>query len=274
MPITTVTSFEGDIQAGYAAPWPPADLTANWQDGTLGKAGKMIANINVRVPDESAYVARLATPAITEFAGVLDGAYVSKRQVPNAVSLAKRVAKLNAGYAKWRAGLDAMFATEGGVTAKRFKDTIISKTDNWAKNFAAFGMPFVGAKKLSTGKGPAIFIGMFLTNDRRALTIIPAGWTIGTPTDICLPGQENRYLALLTGLLTQMMQFAVVSNFDAAVLTIANDKLVQGFNALNDLTKANVFASPDAPPKSSCILSSGGGAGILHVKAVIRIGAP
>lgn len=273
MAVETVTTFEGDILAGYAAPWPPPDLTANWQDGMLGKTEKMIANFNHKIPDESAYVAEIATPAITEFVDVLDVDYVSKRQVPNAVSLAKRVAKLNAGYAKLRAGLDAMYATEGGVTAKKFKDTVIAKTENWAKNFAAFGMPFVGAKKLSTGKGPAIFIGMFLTNDRRALAIKPAGWTIGTPTNICLPGQQNRYLALLTGLLTQMMQFAVVTNFNEDVLDIANDKLVEGFNALNNVAVANAFASPDAPPNSSCILSGTPGTNLLHVKAIIRTGA-
>lgn len=272
MAVTLVTTFEGDILAGYAAPWPPTEFSTNWQEGLIGKAGKMIANINAKVPDATAFVAEVATPAITEFAGVLDATYVSKRQVPNAVSLAKRIAKLNASYAKWRAGLDSMFATEAGVDAKRFKDTIVAKTDNWAKNFAAFGMPFVGAKKLSTGRGPAVFIGMFLTNDFRALKIIPAGWTVGVPKNICLPGQENRYLALLTGLLTQMMQFVVVSNFDAGVLTIANDKLVQGFNSLRNPSVANIFATPEISPTSSMILSEGS-AGLLHVKCVIRIGA-
>ena len=70
------------------------------------------------------------------------------------------------------------------------------------------------------------------------------------------------------------MNFAAVTNFDSATLALANGRLVTAFNGLIDPARANDFATPDASPTSSIILSQGMGAGVLHVKCVVRLGTP
>lgn len=270
MPVTTVTSFSGDIQFMLGTTQVPPDIAASWATQLKASVSKINRNRTAIIPDGASFVSKIAVPSAAAFSGVLNPAYTNpKTQKTAAVSTAEQQAKLARAFDSWLAGINYMFGTQGGVEGKNFLDIVTAKADNWAANFGNYVYPAVGTN--TTVKGPAIFIPRFLTNYPNAKDILPAGWTAAGPRDIFTASMAPQIRAALTGLLTQSFQTAVVTGFDAAVLTAINAKLVVALNGYLNAGVANQFAVPDAPPTSSLIISQGA-QDIVHVACVVRTG--
>ena len=263
------TTFEGDILMGYSAPLCPAELTTNQNSGLIASVPKINRNRNMVIANGSDFLDKIAVPGISQYAGVLNPAGTSKRDVPFLSVEKVRATKLNAAYQKWLDGIDAMFGTVDGIEGKNFKTIVAAKIDNYAKNFSAFTFPLTGSK--NSGKGLSVWAPLHLLADYRSPGLVPAGFSVGVPYKICKAHMEASFRAGFAGVIIQACQLAIASGFDATTLTAVNAKLVIVMNSYNDLSLCNAFATPDADPTSSLVISKGAGADLVHLKSVIRL---
>jgi hypothetical protein len=272
MPVTTVTSFSGDIQMGPTAPIIDILYINKYIDRLKEAAPLIKARLDDVIPNDAAYQARLVTPAVERFANVLNPAYVSDSGRTSTVMNALREAKLAKGYNKWSAGIEAAFATEGGIAEKKFKEAVQTKSVGWTESMSAGVIPSTGTGK--RGKGPMVFIPRFLLDRYDWDKIIPAGWAHQDGFDIVKDGQKPQFIAAVSGLLVASIGAMWLVGSDTVAAAYINNQLKDTMNAFVDTTKANEFAAPDASPTSSLILSLATAPDVVHVACVIRTGTP
>jgi len=108
---------------GYVKPVSPQlmeDIIAEWEREAKGARARILDHLKTKIPDESAFKAKLVSPAIAKY-----GDYVNPEYPRSDYALLKFRTKLGRAYRAWDSGISSAFA-EGGafetnVTAKKGK---------------------------------------------------------------------------------------------------------------------------------------------------------
>jgi hypothetical protein len=213
------------------------------------------------------YNAAIATPSIVGYDAVVTIG-TTRKGLSDAVVKSVRAGKVQAAFDKWFNNVSKMGEEIGGVPAKRMKDILEAKKDNWKNAVAVYGFRATG----ETGaiKGPAVAISLLLSGDTRgALMTGPGDDLEGMPYNINQPGMAGMFRAALMGSIIQCFILGQLSDWDATVLDALNAKLVAAANAFRDPAKANAFSLAGTSPDSQ-ILVFGGPA--PYIEVVCRLG--
>src|SRR5512137_2944090 len=102
MPVTTETSFEGDILAGIGAPTISSETKTKWQTNLINAGPQILAKATAKMPDESGYLHNLVSPSVSKWAPIAtaldDADFVSKKGKTAPVIVATRTAKMQSSY--------------------------------------------------------------------------------------------------------------------------------------------------------------------------------
>jgi hypothetical protein len=209
----------------------------------------------------------IATPSIVGYDAVVTLS-TTKKGLSDAVVKGVRAGKVMAAYDKWYNNVLKMGEEIGGVPAKRLKDILEAKKDNWKNAVAVYGFRATG--ETAGTKGAAVAISLLLSGDTRGVLMTGPGDDLeGMPYNINVAGQAAMFRAALMGSIIQCFVLGSLADWDAVVLDELNAKLVAAANAFRDGAKANTFSLAGVSPNSQ-ILIFGGPA--PYIEVICRLG--
>jgi len=209
----------------------------------------------------------IATPSIVGFDAVVTFG-TTKRGLDDASVKAVRAGKVKASFDKWLNNVQRMGEEIGGVAAKRLRDILEAKKDNWRNAVAVYGMRATG--ETAGTKGPAVAMSLLLSGDPRGVQITgPGDDLVGMPYNINVAGMAPTFRAALMGNVIQCFTLGVIADWDTTVMDALNAKLVAAANAFRDGAKANAFTLAGTTPNSQ-ILIFGGPA--PYIEVICRLG--
>jgi len=213
------------------------------------------------------YNSVIATPSIVGWDAVVTIG-TTKKGLSDAVVKGVRAGKVMAAYDKWYNNVLKMGEEIGGVPAKRLRDILEAKKDNWKNAVAVYGFRATG--ETAGIKGVAVAISLLLSGDPRGpLITSPGDDLVGMPYDINKPGQAAMFRAALMGSIIQCFVLGSLADWDTVVMDELNAKLVAAANAFRNPAKVNQFTLAGTTPNSQ-ILIFGGAA--PYIEVICRVG--
>jgi hypothetical protein len=215
------------------------------------------------------YNSVIATPSIVGWDAVVTIG-TTKKGLSDAVVKGVRAGKVMASFDKWFNNVAKMGEEIGGVPAKRMKDILEAKKDNWKNAVAVYGFRATG--ETAGTKGVSVAISLLLSGDPRGPLITgPGDDLVGMPYDINVAGMSQMFRAALMGSIIQCFVLGSLADWDTVVLAELNNKLVFAANAFRDPAKVNSFTLAGVSPNSQ-ILIFGGPA--PYIEVICRLGSP
>jgi hypothetical protein len=226
------------------------DMPPKWSGGLVNNAPTINDRRKASVPDDGTFNTKVAIPSNAGFSPMIDASFVSKSEHNAAMIKQLHYDNLKKAFGKWNDALDYAFETVDGVVAKRFKDAVASKQDNWAIAVAQKTLRITGDKV--RGRGISPIAAYLLVGDPRAMSMLRPSdeWLNGTAYDIARTGERPALKAAVQMGLVQTGLAIISSDFDSAIITAQNAVLVTLLNGLKDTTKCDAFATPYNPTKS------------------------
>jgi len=266
MPVTTPASAKLFFPAVVD---PTAQTTDRHAVNTQAAAEAWFNNILHVAGTAEKYDAVISTPSIVGYDAVVTLG-TTKKGLSDAATKALMAGKSKVSFDKWLNNVMKMGEEIGGVVAKRLKDILEAKKENWANAVAVYGFRATG----ETGgtKGIAVATAMLLSGDPRGPGITsPGDDLVGMPYDINVAGQSAMFRAALMGSIIQCFTLGTITNWDTVLMDELNGKLVAAANAFRDPAKANQFSLAGVSPNSQ-ILIFGGPA--PYIEVICRLGSP
>ena len=213
-------------------PETPPEVIERWKTGLKAQAERIAANRNKRIGDASAFIARLAGPAIKGWKGVLNPAYVSRKGMKTSEINASFGANLSDAFKKYKGHLDYLFETVDGVPAKRFKDLVDRAAEDYGIGIATRLLPFTGCR--ASFLGLSAIASLWLTAHPTTEGYLRGGDSVleGGPYIVCPATKQSGLKAMLNQRLIQAGATIVKSGQDAATIAAQNQltaEQVQGF---------------------------------------------
>jgi hypothetical protein len=206
-------------------------MVDQWVDGLKSNAQRIYEKINARIPNSHRFENRIADPASIAFRPVLNPAFISKHGLAQGDLVTKQAANIKRSYDKYRRSVDYAFATVDGIPAKRFKDRIDAKREDFADGVADRTLPLTGVKIESAG--PVVIAGLWLVNDSKVSDMLRAGDRVveGGPYLITTLERRPDLKAILTQRLTRGGANILRADLTTSVISAVNagtNGLVQG----------------------------------------------
>lgn len=210
----------------------PERMVEKWALGLITYAEIINQNRKDRLPDETKFQERLATPSSEAYQGFVNPGFISKSDKVAGEITTDQGVNLKNAFEKYAEKLDHVFETVDGIPAKRFKEAVENAKGIYAKRTANRGLPFTGSYLY--GLGPATITPLWLVNDSRVEGMLRAGDDVyeGGPTLICRPLVKSGFKAALTQRLIQAGSRILKVGLDPTIMGFQNDRinqLVQGF---------------------------------------------
>jgi len=203
----------------------PSGLAEKWALGLKTYAEIINQNRKSRIPDETKFLERLATPSSEGYQGLINPAFVSQSDKSASDITTDQGANLRRVYQKYAGKLDQAFETVDGVPAKRFKDAVERAKGDYAKGTAQRGLPFTGSYLY--GIGPATIAARWLVGQSKVVGELRNGDNVqeGGPYRICLANAKANFKAALAQRLIQAGAQILKANLDSTVIAAQNDRI-------------------------------------------------
>lgn len=215
------------------------------------------------------YDSVIVTPSIVNYDAVVTLG-TTKKGLSDAATKALRAGKAKDAFDKWFNNVSKMGEEIGGVVAKRLKDILEAKKDNWKNAVAVYGFRATG--ETAGTKGIAVATAMLLSGDPRGPGLTsPGDDLVGMPYNINVANMAPMFRAAMMGSIIQCFTLGSIADWDAVLMDELNAKLVAAANAFRDDAKANEFDLAGVTPDSQ-ILIFGGPA--PYIEIICRLGAP
>jgi len=227
-----------------------ADMPPKWSGGLVNNAPTINDRRKQSVPDDGTFNTKVAIPSNAGFSPMIDASFVSKSERNATMIKQVHYDNLKKAFGKWNDALDYAFETVNSVEAKRFKDAVLAKQDNWAVAVALKTLRITGDKV--RGRGVAPIAAYLLVGDPRAMSMLRPSdeWLDGAEYNIARDGERPALKSAVQLGLIQTGLAIISSDFDGAIITAQNAILVTLLNGLRDAAKADAFATPYDPAKS------------------------
>jgi hypothetical protein len=198
-----------------------------WKRGTKGNADLTYQNLQLVIGSEADYKAKLALPAATAYAPVLNPAFVSRSGLDRNRIVRKQSDNITKGYENYRASLAQAFETVDGEPAKRYKEAIDAAAEVYSQKVARNTLPFTGSREI--GKGMAPIAAMWLVGDNTVEGHLRGDDQVGSggPVNVARVTPDMR-TALKSALLNRIVQSGKVlisADWDPTVMTAENDHI-------------------------------------------------
>ena len=197
-----------------------------WSTGLTNNTDKLVERIGQIIPDEVAYLTKMAEPALQEYRSVIDPAFISRKGRGKAHISNAQGYKLKKGWSKYERNRTHMFETVDGIPAKRYKDKVAAAKDNYSERVGETTLALTGMKVLESG--PARTAGFWLTGDAKARGLMrKADKEVQPSVPFCVTWPANK------GTLRQVLNSNIIrsgiaiihSSFDASMILSENDRL-------------------------------------------------
>jgi len=153
----------------------PSQIIDEWEQTLKGERERILNNVFTQIPDEQAFITKLAEPASAAY-----GAYVNPAYPKASRAIIKHVVKLKAAYNDWKSSLEAALA-EGGA----FETNVTAKKEKWRN--VRYALAAVGEKSL-LGLGALTKAVRVMTGDLAVTAHFGADDSLtGTPTNVFTP---------------------------------------------------------------------------------------
>jgi len=190
----------------------PSQIVDEWEQTLKGERARILNNVFAQIPDESAFIAKLAEPASANYES-----YVNLNHIKSYRAILKHKMKLKTAYNDWKSALESALA-EGGV----FETNVTAKKEKWRN--VRYALAAVGEKSLM-GLGALTKAIRIMTGDRTVTAYFGADDTFtGTPTNVF----KMDYATFLKPVFIAKGVFAVYYAFlldDAGEITQRDDTL-------------------------------------------------
>jgi hypothetical protein len=215
-------------------PEAPERVTQQWKESLIANAERINAKRKAQIPDSTAFVDKLATPAIQAYASFVNPAFQSKSGLNAGQIRANHGANIKTAFEKYQGQLDFLFATVDGIPAKRFKDLVERGAADYSKGMASVILPFTGCR--IEGLGLTSIAGRWLTGDVTTEGKLRAGDSItaGGPYRICPHAKKPGLKTLLNQRLIQAGVNIVKAAHDASVIAAENQLTAEEVQGLVD----------------------------------------
>ena len=230
---------------------PDEWTSGKWADGMKNTATINYARLLASVPDWDTFQKKIAQISNQEWKGLLNPGFRSKHEKSAGDIANQHLKKLQEAYQNWQSKLAYNYETVDGVEAKRYKDKIDNTSELWVKGVIRSTLRFSGTKQ---ARGVAPWAGYFLTDDKRAVGMMPPGAQViqGGPVNVADTGLRT---ALKSGLVHKLVQAGVIidgSNYDPAVV-LEQNTFINRFIRGNQSSIYVDFQPTVAPDKSYCL---------------------
>jgi len=153
----------------------PSQIIDEWEQTLKGERARILNNVFAQIPDESAFIAKLAEPASAAYAD-----YVNISHPKAFAAILKHKTKLKTAYNDWKSSLESALA-EGGV----FETNVTAKKEKWRN--VRYALAAVGEKSLM-GLGALTKAIRVMTGDKTVTAYFGTDDTFtGTPTNVLKP---------------------------------------------------------------------------------------
>jgi hypothetical protein len=210
----------------------PERVRELWAANMKNMAEHINTRRKARIPDDFAFIARLAEPSKIGFENVLNPSFKSRAGLTQQMIVNNQGANLKRSFTKWQERLDDAFATVEGVPAKRFKDGVDRGKETFAHGAAERTLLFTGARVEGLGLAP--IAARWLTGDPTVEGYLRGGDEVyeGGPYLVTSHEKKPALKAMLTQRLIQVGATIVKSAYDAGLISAMNQTTceeVQGF---------------------------------------------
>ncbi|MEK7449467.1 MAG: hypothetical protein AAB019_08285 [Planctomycetota bacterium] len=215
----------------------PNHMVDQWQEGLKSNAARINIKRKLRIPDEATFKNRLAQPAATAWAPMIDQDFESRSGKGRGSIVAFQRTNLSDAFESYNSGLEHMFETVDGVEAKRFKERVDNARERYNRRVASRTLPFTGEKTI--GKSVVSIAPLWLTRDPTVEGMLRAGDEIlaGGPVNIVKEdpsGLRPAFKAALAQFLLQSGVRIVMHNFNPTQIVKRNDQgnmIIAGFQS-------------------------------------------
>jgi hypothetical protein len=227
-----ITMIVSHVRLLVDVPETPPEVIERWKEGLKAQAERITINRKKRIGSASAFIARLAGPAIKGWKGVLNPAYVSRRGLKTSEINANFGANLSDAFKKYEGQLDYLFETVDGVPAKRFKELVDRAAEDFRDGMLSRVLPFTGYR--ASFLGLSGIASLWLTAHPTTEGYLRGGDTVleGGPYLVCPATKQSGLKVMLNQRLIQAGATIVKSGQDAATIAAQNqltNEQVQGF---------------------------------------------
>ena len=246
---------------------PTDKMSDQWANFLKEVAPDIYSKLLEAVPNWETFQTKMADVSNQEWKGLINPAFRSKSERSSGNIINMHLEKFKESYEKWLARITYAFETVDGVEAKRFKEKVDNAKDNWIKAVTRTTLRFTGDKIRGVGVAP--WAGYFLTNDKRAIGMMPPGAQVekGGPVNITRTGLRTFLKAGLTQKLVQAGILIAAAKYDPDVVLEQNTELNDFIKGLQSSTYVDFQPTVD-PAKSYCLYTVDGNNMKLEIQVV------
>ncbi|MFH1228315.1 MAG: hypothetical protein V1701_10500 [Planctomycetota bacterium] len=196
-----------------------------WKRGTKGNADLTYQQLQLAIATEADYKAKLALPAATAFAPVLNPGFVSRSGLDRNRIVRKQADNINQGYNSYAGSLAQAFETVDGEPCKRYKESIDASAEVYSQKVAKNVLPFTGSREIGIGMAP--IAAMWLTGDYTVEGHLRGDDQIGLggPVNVAraTPDMRTALKSAIVNRIVQSGKVLISADWDPTVITAEND---------------------------------------------------
>jgi hypothetical protein len=198
-----------------------------WKRGAKNNADLTYQQLQLAIGNESDYKAKLALPAATAYAPVMNPAFVSRSGLDRNRIVRKQADNIAKGYESYRGSLAQAFETVDGEPCKRYKEAIDASAEVYSQNIARSVLPFTGSREI--GKGMAPIAAMWLTGDIMTEDALRGDDQVGLggPINVArvTPDMRSALKSAVVNRIVQSGKTLISADWDPAVMVQENDHI-------------------------------------------------
>ena len=215
---------------------PNPDMLDKWANGMKNNAGVLKNRLQAQIPDENAFVTKMAQPASNAFGNFINPSFVSDGGRPAGEIQNAHRKNLQNAYYKWATKIGLNLEELDGVEAARFKEKIENSKESVRVQLGSKILRAVGDK--ITGRGAGVIAVEWLIGSAKASSLLRPGDIVvsGQPTNCTPTGLKPPFKAAVTSRISQAMMAIINSDFDTGVATEQNTKCITVINGLKSVS--------------------------------------
>ena len=197
-------------------------VVTKWAENLKANAERLNEMRKALIKKEEDFLKLIAEESHPSWVPFVNPGFHSKSGANSDEVKGSHLANLKRAFKRYNRNLDKAFATEDGIPAKRFKESVDDAKGDFSKGFAARTLPLTGDRL--GGRGPAAIAAFWLVGDKRVEQYLRGGDDVmqGGAFKICLQDFEPTFKAALTGRIIQAGADIIKMERNPATMTRQN----------------------------------------------------
>ncbi|MFH1230879.1 MAG: hypothetical protein V1709_05215 [Planctomycetota bacterium] len=198
-----------------------------WKRGTKNNADLTYQQLQLAIGNESDYKAKLALPAATGFAPLLNPGFVSRSGLDRNRIVRKQADNIAKSYDNYIGSLAQAFETVDGEPCKRYKESIDASAELYSQKVEKNVLHFNGSREIGIGMAP--IAAMWLTGDGTVEGHLRGDDHVGLggPVNVArsTPDMRTALKSAIVNRIVQSGKVLISADWDPTVITAENDHI-------------------------------------------------